>query len=78
MEDLPARAHRERRTLFLVKGAQPLQILSGAGQTDMLPYEVYDIDPIFDLIDNLFGNQASAHGRRSSSPHRNRWIGARK
>ena len=78
MKDLPGRADRERRTLFLVEGTQPLQILSGAGQTDMLPNEVDDIDPISDLIDNLFRNQASAHGSRSSSPHRNRWIGARK
>jgi hypothetical protein len=68
MKKLPTRTDRERRTLFLVERAQTFQILSCAGQTDMLADDVYDIDPVLDPIDQVLRNQASAHGRRSSSP----------
>jgi hypothetical protein len=39
----------------------------------MLPDNLGDVDPILDLIDDIVRNQASTHGRRSSSLPQTRW-----
>jgi hypothetical protein len=73
VKDLSAGADGERWSFFLVEGAETLQILPSTGQADMLPDNLGDVDPILDLIDDIVRNQASTHGRRSSSLPQTRW-----
>lgn len=75
MEDLARRTDCKGRTFLLVKWAQAFQILTGSGQTDVLSDDLRDVDPVPNLIDDVFGNQASAHGSRDSSfsPRQFKW-----
>jgi len=50
----------------MMKRAQPLEILTGLGQRDVLANDVGDINSISDLSNNVLRNQASAHESRSS------------
>jgi hypothetical protein len=67
MKDLARGTDRERGSFFLMEGTQPFQILAGSRQTDMLPNDLSDVDPVADLVDHVFRNQSSTHGSRNSS-----------
>ena len=56
-----------------MEGTETFQILASTSQAHMLPDNLGDIDPILDLIDDVVRNQASTHGRRSSSLPQTRW-----
>jgi hypothetical protein len=66
MEDLAGRTDREGGRFFLMKGTKSLQILACPSEAHMMSDNFGDIDPISDLIDHVFRNQASAHGSRGS------------
>ncbi|SLM49630.1 conserved protein of unknown function [Nitrospira japonica] len=67
MKNLPGGTDSEGGSLFLMKGTQPFQILTASDQAHVLPDNLRDVDPVPDLIDDVFRNQASAHGSRGSS-----------
>jgi len=46
---------------------EAFEILASSGQTDVLADDLHDVSPVPDLIDHVFCDQTSAHGRRSSS-----------
>lgn len=49
-----------------MEGTQSLEILASSGQIDMLSDDLGDVDTVLDLIDDVYRNQASAHGSRGS------------
>jgi len=49
-----------------MKGTETFQILACPNQAHVMFHYLDNIDPISDLIDHLFRNQASAHGSRGS------------
>jgi hypothetical protein len=66
MKDLAGRTDREGGRFFLMKGTETFQVLACPSQAHMMSHDFGDIDPISDLIDHVFRNQASAHGSRGS------------
>jgi hypothetical protein len=66
MKDLAGRADRKGGRFFLMEGTETFQILAGPSQAHVMSDYFGDISPIPDLIDHVFGNQASAHGSRGS------------
>ena len=49
-----------------MEGTEAFQVLAGSSQAHVMPHDLGDIDPVSDLIDHVFRNQASAHGSRGS------------
>ncbi|MFO0732770.1 MAG: hypothetical protein U0231_10905 [Nitrospiraceae bacterium] len=40
---------------------EPLEVLPGSSQGDVLTDDLGDVDPVSDLVDDVVRNQASAH-----------------
>jgi hypothetical protein len=49
-----------------MEGTETFQVLARPSQADVMSHDLGDINPIPDLIDHIFRNQASAHGSRGS------------
>jgi hypothetical protein len=66
MKDLAGRTDCKGGRFFLMEGTETFQVLAGPSQAYVMADDLGDIDPISDLIDHVFRNQASAHGSRGS------------
>ncbi|GMV50052.1 MAG: hypothetical protein AMXMBFR67_15950 [Nitrospira sp.] len=52
----------------MVKWTQPFEVLTGPGECHMLPYDLGDVDTLFDPTDDIVRNEASAHGGPPDDP----------
>jgi hypothetical protein len=66
MKNLAGRTDCKGGLFFLVERTESLQILASPSQAHVMADHLGDIDPIPDLVDHIFRNQASAHGSCSS------------
>ena len=71
------RRNREGGRLFVVKGAQPPQVVSLPGQVDIGGNHVGDLAPGHQLVDELFGNRHAAPSFRLCFPQYTRLIPSR-
>src|SRR5262249_52040222 len=67
VENLLGGTHREGGILVCMERAEPLEVLPGSGEGDMLSDDIRNVDTILDAIDDIFRNQTSTHESRAPS-----------